>query len=192
MIPLSSGLNPLSLCQNSWQRISPRQLKSSHLNDGVNIIANSGKAAGQEVFHPHFHVIPRVADDKLLSLPASAKSMIDKGGACINLLSDWALIHFPTTGDAVAMLEKIQSKQEDKKVHAEPIALHSLILDGHASFSSLTFVCKCLVSTSCLGHTRMLTGNCRVTSLHFEMCIFAAATATRPSWHAIVLQRGYY
>ena len=31
LIPLSYGLIPLSLCQNSWQRIPSRQLRSSHL-----------------------------------------------------------------------------------------------------------------------------------------------------------------
>lgn len=31
--------------------------------DGVNIIQNNGEAAGQEVPHLHFHVIPRFKDD---------------------------------------------------------------------------------------------------------------------------------
>jgi histidine triad (HIT) family protein len=31
--------------------------------DGVNIIQNNGKAAGQEVPHIHVHVIPRFVDD---------------------------------------------------------------------------------------------------------------------------------
>lgn len=31
--------------------------------DGVNIMQNNGKAAGQEVFHIHIHVIPRYSDD---------------------------------------------------------------------------------------------------------------------------------
>lgn len=47
---------------------------------GVNILTNAGKAAGQEVFHVHFHCIPRVEGDNLLKAPASAKSMIEKGG----------------------------------------------------------------------------------------------------------------
>ena len=32
--------------------------------------------AGQEVFHCHFHVIPRFDGDRLLRAPASAKGMI--------------------------------------------------------------------------------------------------------------------
>ena len=31
--------------------------------DGLNILVNSGAAAGQDVFHYHVHVIPRVAGD---------------------------------------------------------------------------------------------------------------------------------
>ena len=31
--------------------------------DGVNIMQNNGKAAGQEVPHIHIHVIPRFTDD---------------------------------------------------------------------------------------------------------------------------------
>lgn len=31
--------------------------------DGINIIQNEGEAAGQKIFHLHFHVIPRFAND---------------------------------------------------------------------------------------------------------------------------------
>jgi histidine triad (HIT) family protein len=31
--------------------------------DGTNLIQNNGKAAGQDVHHVHFHVVPRHADD---------------------------------------------------------------------------------------------------------------------------------
>jgi histidine triad (HIT) family protein len=31
--------------------------------DGVNIVQNNGRAAGQEVPHIHVHVIPRFSDD---------------------------------------------------------------------------------------------------------------------------------
>lgn len=31
--------------------------------DGFNIVANNGLAAGQSVFHFHFHIIPRYNDD---------------------------------------------------------------------------------------------------------------------------------
>ena len=44
-----------------------KQVASALLNelgaDGVNIIQNNGEAAGQEVPHLHFHVIPRFIED---------------------------------------------------------------------------------------------------------------------------------
>ena len=38
-------------------------------------------AAGQMVFHAHFHVVPRSKDDKLLKLPAGAKEMLKPADA---------------------------------------------------------------------------------------------------------------
>lgn len=32
-------------------------------SDGYNILSNNGRAAGQSVFHCHFHIIPRFATD---------------------------------------------------------------------------------------------------------------------------------
>lgn len=39
---------------------------------GVNIWQNNGADAGQAVFHPHFHIVPRTANDGLMKYPASA------------------------------------------------------------------------------------------------------------------------
>lgn len=44
------------------KRIAAAQIKGLGA-DGVNIIQNNGKPAGQEVPHIHFHVIPRFAGD---------------------------------------------------------------------------------------------------------------------------------
>lgn len=33
--------------------------------DGINLLQNNGEAAGQTVFHIHFHLIPRYKDDKV-------------------------------------------------------------------------------------------------------------------------------
>lgn len=37
--------------------------------DGINIGMNNGAAAGQAVFHAHFHIIPRYTGDKLGEWP---------------------------------------------------------------------------------------------------------------------------
>lgn len=42
-----------------------RALKAVTGATGFNILANEGKAAGQEVGHVHFHLIPRAAEDGL-------------------------------------------------------------------------------------------------------------------------------
>ena len=49
--------------------------------DGINIIQNNEAAAGQMVFHAHFHVVPRSKDDTLLKLPAGAKEMLKPADA---------------------------------------------------------------------------------------------------------------
>ena len=38
--------------------------------EGVNVVQNNGAAAGQAVFHVHFHVIPRIEGDGLVQLGA--------------------------------------------------------------------------------------------------------------------------
>ncbi|KAF0686038.1 Aste57867_22132 [Aphanomyces stellatus] len=48
--------------------------------DGVNIVQNNGGAAGQVVFHPHIHVIPRYEGDNLIRFPGG-KDMIHKSEA---------------------------------------------------------------------------------------------------------------
>ncbi len=44
-------------------RIISNAVTKSLKPDGFNIVANNGKAAGQSVFHFHFHIIPRFLDD---------------------------------------------------------------------------------------------------------------------------------
>mmetsp|Transcript_59023 Transcript_59023/g.116089 ORF Transcript_59023/g.116089 Transcript_59023/m.116089 type:complete len:281 (-) Transcript_59023:134-976(-) len=58
------------------QRVA-RAVKEATGADAVNILNNSGEASGQEVPHPHFHIVPRKKDDNLaLKYPPSAKEML--------------------------------------------------------------------------------------------------------------------
>jgi len=59
--------------------IVAKALKEELGCEGVNMFANSGEAAGQTVFHPHFHLIPRYAaegDNKLFKFPGPKDGMI--------------------------------------------------------------------------------------------------------------------
>ena len=44
------------------KKLAPAVLKATGLND-YNLIVNSGKVAGQIIFHTHFHIIPRFDGD---------------------------------------------------------------------------------------------------------------------------------
>ena len=50
--------------------------------DGVNVVSNNGKCAGQRVFHVHFHVVPRYNNDKLkLKMPKSRSKALARDEA---------------------------------------------------------------------------------------------------------------
>ncbi|PHJ23552.1 hit domain-containing, partial [Cystoisospora suis] len=49
--------------------------------DGINVLQNNGRAAGQVVFHAHMHIVPRFQDDKLFKQFASSKDMISSEDA---------------------------------------------------------------------------------------------------------------
>ena len=59
---LSLTSTELNYLINGLQTIS-RAVEKSVKADGFNIVVNSGKAAGQTVFHFHFHIIPRFTND---------------------------------------------------------------------------------------------------------------------------------
>ncbi|MHB0970015.1 MAG: HIT family protein [Thermoanaerobaculia bacterium] len=42
--------------------------------DGVNIVQNNGRAAGQQVFHYHVHLIPRRENDNLFKAPRPGRA----------------------------------------------------------------------------------------------------------------------
>jgi len=62
------------------QRVA-RAVKEATGATAVNILQNNGADAGQTVFHPHFHVIPRKAGDGVLTPPAGAKAMLGADAA---------------------------------------------------------------------------------------------------------------
>jgi histidine triad (HIT) family protein len=46
-------------------------VKKAFASDGVSLRQNNEERAGQDVFHVHFHVVPRFADDGFVSLDRS-------------------------------------------------------------------------------------------------------------------------
>ena len=48
-------------------------LVQTGLAEGVNLIMNNGEAAGQEVWHSHLHVIPRLSGDESFTKPKHAE-----------------------------------------------------------------------------------------------------------------------
>jgi histidine triad (HIT) family protein len=63
------------------QEIATGLRSASVPTEGINLFLADGAVAGQEVFHVHLHVIPRIADDKMrLELPRDnpARAELDR------------------------------------------------------------------------------------------------------------------
>lgn len=58
----------LASLSKTVQRVA-RAVMAATEADGINIISNNESAAGQVVFHLHFHVIPRFSSDGLIPFP---------------------------------------------------------------------------------------------------------------------------
>lgn len=63
------SLKKLILVVRELSRKVMNELKA----DGVNVVQNNGKAAGQLVHHTHFHIIPRFPDDMVVITYKRAK-----------------------------------------------------------------------------------------------------------------------
>jgi histidine triad (HIT) family protein len=66
----------LSHMMKIGQKIA-QTLKVAGLADGVNLIMNNGAEAGQEVFHAHLHVVPRLDGDGAYQKPVHV-SVVDE------------------------------------------------------------------------------------------------------------------
>ncbi len=56
-------------------RVVARALRIAQKADGMNLFQSSERAAGQEVFHFHFHLVPRFVGDGLFSRESSDRLM---------------------------------------------------------------------------------------------------------------------
>jgi histidine triad (HIT) family protein len=72
---LTIPADTLAAVHLSVQRVA-RAIQSALAPDGINIVQNNGRAAGQTVFHYHVHIIPRWEGDGALPLwkPGKAES----------------------------------------------------------------------------------------------------------------------
>eukprot|EP00933_Yihiella_yeosuensis_P028589 TRINITY_DN22438_c0_g1_i1.p1 TRINITY_DN22438_c0_g1~~TRINITY_DN22438_c0_g1_i1.p1 ORF type:complete len:785 (-),score=226.03 TRINITY_DN22438_c0_g1_i1:153-2372(-) len=75
----------------------------------VNIISNLGADAGQTVFHPHIHVIPRAKDDNMVTLGPSATDMLPSEEAT------------ETLGEIKSALRNIRQKPSKASKEAEAL-----------------------------------------------------------------------
>jgi histidine triad (HIT) family protein len=79
--------------------------------DGMNILVNSGAAAGQDVFHFHVHVIPRCPDDGFdVPLPFAGSRMPDRTVLDANAARIIAALR-----DPVAMRRDRRGATEDRR-----------------------------------------------------------------------------
>ena len=79
--------------------------------DGMNILVNSGAAAGQDVFHFHVHVIPRCPDDGFdVPLPFAGSQMPDRTVLDANAARIIAALR-----DPVAMRRDRRGERKDRR-----------------------------------------------------------------------------
>ncbi|MCL2456270.1 MAG: HIT family protein [Defluviitaleaceae bacterium] len=81
LIPKEHVENTFELSDETLRKILPLAKKIAEkifdaLNcDGINFLQNNGKAAGQEIFHYHLHIIPRFEEDNVkISCPPTDPS----------------------------------------------------------------------------------------------------------------------
>ena len=81
IIPKFHAEDIFGLCEKEAPQIIPlaqkiaAKIKEVLNPDGFNILQNNGKAAGQEVFHYHLHIIPRYVDSDGLQIRSKSKDV---------------------------------------------------------------------------------------------------------------------
>jgi histidine triad (HIT) family protein len=79
--------------------------------DGMNVVVNSGAAAGQDVFHYHVHVIPRTSDDGFdIPLPFPGSAMPDR-----TVLDVHAARIIAAFRDPMAVKKRVERRTSDRR-----------------------------------------------------------------------------
>jgi len=65
---LEDDMDDLDICMKTIKKVAKAVMGATGA-DGFNLGANTNSAAGQVVFHTHFHIIPRFEDDGLRHWP---------------------------------------------------------------------------------------------------------------------------
>ena len=65
---LEDDVEDLKHCIEAAQKVATAVMRAVNA-DGFNLGVNTNSAAGQAVFHTHFHIIPRFEDDGLRAWP---------------------------------------------------------------------------------------------------------------------------
>ncbi len=79
--------------------------------DGMNVVVNSGAAAGQDVFHYHVHVIPRTPSDGFdIPLPFPGSEMPDR-----TVLDVHAARIIAAFRDPVAVKQRVERRSGDRR-----------------------------------------------------------------------------
>jgi histidine triad (HIT) family protein len=73
-----SEMSPRSVCDlTSCIPLLCKAIKKATGAEAINIVSNMGELAGQTVFHPHIHLIPRMKGDGLVKMAPAPKDMIE-------------------------------------------------------------------------------------------------------------------
>ncbi len=78
--PKLHSRNIFDISQESWHKTAEvvrtlaTSIKDAVHADGINLIMNNEGAAGQAVFHPHIHIIPRFEGDGISAMPERISS----------------------------------------------------------------------------------------------------------------------